>query len=1762
MDSKNRQNAQSMVEFALILPILMLLILGIFEGARLIQGYVFAQNASRAAARFAVAGLPADEDGNPWTGSVAGRWDAIADIVEDESIGTGYTRVISNTEIQDSDATFSPLDRYLSTSPNPTNIDTFEYCLLNNTPECAGVLGVYIEGEDIDSSNVVIRKPKDPGIEGLNIRVTVYHNVLILDPIYAAIAPGGFIRVRADTIMRNEGVDVSLTGVDPIVDQPSDPSQSGNTGSLPQVPTVLAVDDSLINPLPNNTAFRGQTINFSLLNHEAGTYHVWFNDGNSNIFVQTVTVDSAGFHAPISFEIPFDTVLGGRSLLSTNVGTGADYGSGTVIVDQGTGGFITINGNPDPNSQWPQGSQLTYQLFNHTPETSATLTITDTSSTVIHNSLPIAVDATGQSSVDQDNNPNYTLAANATLGQYDIGTSEASMQIEVVEACIKLDAGSCAQPATPIAYPSGWLLYIILEEHAFNHNYQIVLANAVGDNVGTTVEEIRGVGHQTNGLGKSFQTYFIGDHPDNDYFIATIDPLNNAVIAKKKISIFSPTTPYILLEGSLGDNSKFQVPAGTFFNYQLRNHIQDDEYDIYWAEENATSFSNKIATEVNTDDVDQWFTHQVPITTTGGDYDLYTWDKDDTAVLPYFGKTLYPIEVLVSPLIRIVGGAEQIPGSEITIELENHPANREIELRLMTSATEGLLVPTSPVDTDENGYATLKYVLPANLNTNDIYPIRSFLKGQTDNFDTVYIAETDLRTIAPDLTIVANSIELPANPTFNVPVPITFTLQNLSPVTITHSSFDIDIYIDYPGDPDYSKALPPGDFKVWIQPPFNGYETRVITSEIVLYGNYEHKVHVRADTSNRIIEQMEDNNIRDTSIVPNQCQITFTGSNFNQMATVTYGNGGDPFRLGNDSDSTGTNADSWNSNLIINEEDSYTNTSGSPETIKITKFNFFAHQLADPVTPFVVKVNANNDFTVVAIGATRDNSTYAVGENNFNFSDGTITEITLNAGETIAPGFLDANADGSGSGTGSVIPYNNGGDEIWFTGDATTNSGSVTLNNPPTSGGSTLTNLNRSYRFNIDFATPGTLTVGVNSISMDNAGTNGLSATFNDDDEGYFFAYQQMTGDFTVRVRLDSQTDGGVGLNTLASYGLEIRSSLAPDADKLQWTRTHNSRLATFIRDFGRLPGIPNDIDLNLGTNDSPIWLQIVKQGDEFTLSYAVVQPTGNTPPETVNWKQASTVFIPNLGGDVYLGIMNSPRRAANDNVPNTATFSNFHVCGNASGVCGPVRESDGLVVIDASNYVDNRADSEHNEGINDIIWSPVIDDELNGIRVPDNDNDDRDDLSLAAKVTYAVDISTPGTYYVWLLGRKSATDASDGDELYFGLDADEGTINTNHFYRGGADAGNDPVWFKTVQNGGSNAIDLTVGENRLSAWLREDGFELYQILLTQTDSGSAPVSGPTSQSQCAILGVPPAPAGLERCEAAIVNGDFENDSLMSEWSYSSIGESVTRTSVPHYFGKDQSFSMVLPDTVVGGIPRNPWLSQNFVMPTWIITPTGNAGASLKLSLNVGVNPEGNNEPDDLSALLRSDTGDIRITNPLTVATGSDTPTLVPPVTNNNGWQSKFVNLADGFDQPENILSYRGQEVQLYFEAPNPAGTDSTRFYLDNIEFEICNVEPTPTSFDTLVSGTIWVFNNTTQSIEPQPGVFVWIYAVDGSMQKTYTIQDSTFSFYNLPADPDGTDYVLYAETDIDGDGLIESASRILRLKPGQAIQDIAILVF
>jgi hypothetical protein len=225
-----KSKGQGLVEFALILPVLLAIILGIIEAALVIQGHLAAQHIARETARWAVTYQPVqgacldkdkdgfladgigDEDGDdlaPYPDCPGSGWQGAAD----ESDAAYYRRRVEliKRKARNTAAGLRIRDDY----PGLTKAD-FDANL--GQP---GFFGVRVWGYpsfDTDCNDPDLADkvwdPSDtdpgcldhPGQEGLAVRVQVVHNVEVIDPLYRVIAE--FVTVQAEAQMINEGVQV------------------------------------------------------------------------------------------------------------------------------------------------------------------------------------------------------------------------------------------------------------------------------------------------------------------------------------------------------------------------------------------------------------------------------------------------------------------------------------------------------------------------------------------------------------------------------------------------------------------------------------------------------------------------------------------------------------------------------------------------------------------------------------------------------------------------------------------------------------------------------------------------------------------------------------------------------------------------------------------------------------------------------------------------------------------------------------------------------------------------------------------------------------------------------------------------------------------------------------------------------------------------------------------------------------------------------------------------------------------------------------------------------------------------------------------------------------------------------------------------------------------------------------------------------------------------------------------------------------------
>ncbi|HFB52111.1 MAG TPA: hypothetical protein ENJ48_00330, partial [Anaerolineae bacterium] len=488
---KNR--GQGLVEFALVLPVLVLILLGIAEGAHVIQAYIAAQNAVKDAARYAVSGKPLNATGDPWTLPPEQRVNYIEQVAIKSSAGTAYTRVITDV----------------------TQYDTF---LDRSTCDatCAGVLGIRVDWieYDVDGNERVVQA-NHPGIEGSDVKISLYNNVALFDPIYAAMVPNGYLTIQASMVMRNEG-GKPITGAPPPFEEGTGGSPGSGSGG-PNTSPLIEIQDGQSHPA-------GETIYIRIRQHDTNTTYNIYVD---NLLVGPISTDAQG-NGIIAYTIPLNKPVGTYTVESRAL-DGTQIASTFLTVTQPILPAIITN-----EDILPFGSVLTYSLVSHAPLTTYNIDLQRNGSTV-DNLNSLSTDANGISAFPAAYE-SYTIPNNGSLaeGTYILrstvtNTTAATHTLTLREGCIKINQGDCGESVT---VPNGIYLNILVQKHSPYRDYIIKLHNT-----DTGADTIIQPAQSTDAIGNIYLVYALSDTlPDGNYVIQTEDAqYPGAVIAQTPV---------------------------------------------------------------------------------------------------------------------------------------------------------------------------------------------------------------------------------------------------------------------------------------------------------------------------------------------------------------------------------------------------------------------------------------------------------------------------------------------------------------------------------------------------------------------------------------------------------------------------------------------------------------------------------------------------------------------------------------------------------------------------------------------------------------------------------------------------------------------------------------------------------------------------------------------------------------------------------------------------------------------------------------------------------------------------------------------------------------------------------------------------------------------------------------------------------------------------------------------------------------------------
>jgi Flp pilus assembly protein TadG len=819
---KTKTKGQALTEFALILPLLLMLLLGIIEGARIVWAYITIQNAAREAARFAVSGQPLNSDGEPWTAGDGARVAAIKQVAVDRASALGVQ---------------------IQATQNIT-----DYTEHRNDPAAFGVL---VKGQQIYTDKD--GTPDFPGEQGLNVLVQVYYNVEMWDPIYRglmnAFSGRYHVHLEGAVMMQNEGVDTALGSLPPsgiaVVDLPSD------TGAPPPPPTeaILRVDGEL----DGWSREAGSDVTVSLENGPQNTLVCVSWNGSPNGVGCEVT-DSLGSKT-FSFHIPLTDV---GPCLITAVVEGTEIARITGTVTPSSNPAIVTGGD-----RWPAGSPLCIGVVSHDYGKTYDISFnTDGNKIgqVTTNSSGNAV-APGSPPVPPTCDPAkfYTLDPNLAPGNYVIKswttsspiTNIATKTITVIPTCIQLNQGQCNQAQT---VPAGSRVTVMLRSHTAKRQYNVYVVDAGG------VEHQIADHVMTDANGEAYFRWDIDPEsswPNGTYTVISRDAaLSTGKSGQVTLVINTPPTPYITIAGG------YTWPAGSPITIQLRNHCSS-QYDVYLVNNNDASDWTTVGTNLDPDPpgsctrwINSW---TIPISKTTGSYRI------ESRIGPTYSSSTFvasvDLDISAVPSITIDGGSKHMPGSTITLRLAQHAGNEAYDVYIINTS-----LPSSDpnyskllqtVTTDASGAKTLQYSISPT-DPGNTYVFQSRKDGETIAQATLVVMPTDL---------LVTNIQLPASPPFGVEFPITVTIRNNSSLDIVGRSFDVDIYVDPPHAPQVTSALPPGDRKQWVA-TIAASSTITLTDRIALYGSISHTLYARADTTNYIIETDENNNIISRTVAP------------------------------------------------------------------------------------------------------------------------------------------------------------------------------------------------------------------------------------------------------------------------------------------------------------------------------------------------------------------------------------------------------------------------------------------------------------------------------------------------------------------------------------------------------------------------------------------------------------------------------------------------------------------------------------------------------------------------------------------------------------------------------------------------------------------------------------------------------------------------------------------------------------------------------
>ena len=457
-----------------------------------------------------------------------------------------------------------------------------------------------------------------------------------------------------------------------------------------------------------------------------------------------------------------------------------------------------------------------------------------------------------------------------------------------------------------LQYAQGSEMGILLVGHTPNTEYDIRITSGV---TGTTLTPPQVYRVTTDSAGQfEMQRVAIpdtGSWPDGTYNITShqITNLNLAEhIAQETITVSTPSGPFLTIFGGT------TWPIDSLINIKALQHDKESHYMNFgsWrvpAPEANNTFIPAGTGVTGSADLD----YRIPISAAIGSPTVHKVETFKTA--GNLTQADLDVTVLPIPVIQVLEGDKVLPNSKITIRISNHIPNAAY--KIFYGKTVGIASSVGKdlsltLITDANGVAQGTYdlsKLPINPPPNFADPFNCNCYGvpyemySQATFNDEQTAFTQLTIDSADLAIT--KVELPSTININTSVPVTVTVQNLKPITISRY-FDIDLYLNpSPVVPtaQTGKFNFPGDVKHWknfVAPNGQPGDTFTITDTFFINQYNDQNIYGHADTSDFIVaEPSEGNNIGLQSFTvscnPTPISDDFSSSLASSWQTRVYG---------------------------------------------------------------------------------------------------------------------------------------------------------------------------------------------------------------------------------------------------------------------------------------------------------------------------------------------------------------------------------------------------------------------------------------------------------------------------------------------------------------------------------------------------------------------------------------------------------------------------------------------------------------------------------------------------------------------------------------------------------------------------------------------------------------------------------------------------------------------------------------------------------